>query len=278
MTIEQRRPTDIYVVGLGIKSVQQVTREAEGAIRLCRKVFLVDSGFGVHEFVQTLCPEVVDLLGLYLEGRNRRYTYRSMAAHVLDAALDDPPVCFATYGHPQMYVYPTHLMRRGAALLDLSVRVIPGISTLDTIIGDVGLDPGPYGLQMYEATDVLTKVRPLQPDVPCLLWQVSAVETALYSTRRGNRNRFLRLQRYLLQTYPANHAVTMVLSSTYPLLEPLKETFPLGELADRLADGLQVGTLYIPAIAVRDVHDAELMRELFDPNHLDAITGHPGVT
>jgi hypothetical protein len=177
-----------------------------------------------------------------------------------------------------MYVYPTHLMRRGAALLDLSVRVIPGISTLDTIIGDIGLDPGPYGLQMYEATDVLTKVRPLEPDVPCLLWQVSAVETALYSTRRGNRHRFVRLQRYLLQTYPANHQVTMVLSSTYPLLEPLKETFPLGELADRLADGLQVGTLYIPAVAARDVHDTELMRELFDPSHLDAITGRPDVT
>lgn len=268
----ERRPTDIFVVGLGIKSVLQVTREAEEAVKLCRKVFLVDSAFGVQEYVRALCPEVVSLLGLYEEGGSRRDTYRAMAAHVLDEALEGPPVAFATYGHPQMYVHPTHLIRKGAAALDLRVRVIPGVSTLDAIVTDLGFDPGPNGLQMYEATDLLTKARPLQPDVPCLLWQVSAVETGLYSARRGSRNRFVRLQRYLLQTYPAGHPVTMVLSSTYPLIEPLMETFPLGELAERLADGLQIGTLFIPAVTTREVHDIELLRELFDPNHLEAIT------
>lgn len=267
-----RRPVDIYVVGLGIRNVQQITREAEQAVRLSKKVFTVDAGFGIDEFLRTLCPDVRSMLDQYEEGGDRLRTYRAMAAEVLDAALTDSPVCFAAYGHPKVYVYPTDLIEKAAPLFGLTVRVLPGISALDTIITDLGLDPGPHGLQMYEATDLLARERPLQPDVPCLLWQVSAVETAMYSTKRGNARRYRRLQDYLLRTYPADHPVTMVLSSTYALLEPLKETFPLGELADLLARGLQVGTLYIPPAEERPILNTDILYDAFNAEYLERIT------
>lgn len=266
---------DIYVVGLGIKTVHHVTREAEHAMRSSNKIFYVDSGFGVEEYLTSLCPETYSMLDRYQEGSDRRGAYHAMAATVLDAALDDGPVCFATYGHPQVYVYPTRLIREAAALLGLTVRVIAGISALDSILIDLDIDPGPQGFQMYEATDVLTRARPLQPDVPCLLWQVSAVETALYSPDRGTAERFTRLQNYLLRFYPANHPVTMVLSSAYPLIESVTETFPLGELAVYLADHLQAGTMYLPPVEDRHVYDMELVRDIFDPSHLKAVTGKP---
>ncbi|MFF2658645.1 SAM-dependent methyltransferase [Kitasatospora sp. NPDC058032] len=267
-----RRPVDIYITGLGIRNVSQITREAEQAMRLSRKVFTVDAGFGIDEYLKTLSPEVHSMLGHYQEGGDRLRTYRAMAAEVVHAALDASPVCFATYGHPKVYVYPTDLIEKAAPLLGLTVRTLPGISALDTIITDLDLDPGPRGLQMYEATDLLARERPLQPDVPCLLWQVSAVETAMYSTKRGNSERYRRLQDYLLRTYPAGHQVTMVLSSTYALLEPLKETFSLGELADLLARGLQVGTLYIPPAEERPVRNPDILRDAFDAKHLQRIT------
>ncbi|GAA5196500.1 SAM-dependent methyltransferase [Rugosimonospora acidiphila] len=266
------RGTDIYIVGLGIKTIQHITREAEQAMRCCTKVFFVDDGFGVEEFISSLGAEARPMMHLYQEGGERRRTYVAMAASVLDAALDEGPVCFASYGHPQVYVHPTRLIQEGAALLGLTVRVLPGISALDTIITDVGLDPGPQGLQMYEATDVLARARPLQPDVPCLLWQVSAVETGLYSRQRGNAARFARLQRHLLTIYPPEHQVTMVLSANYQLLDAWQESFPLGELAERLAEGLQAGTLYIPAVRPRPITDIGLLREANDPEHLRRIT------
>lgn len=267
-----RRVVDIFVVGLGVMSVRQVTREVEDAIRRSNTVLYVDAGFGVEDFLRTLCPRTRSLAGHYKEQGDRTQTYRAMAAEVLDSALADPPVCFATYGHPGMYVYPTRLIARGAARLDLTVRVLPGISALDTIILDLGLDPGVRGLQMYEATDAIARARPLQPDVPCLLWQVGALESAFYSARPGNAQRFARLQRYLLQTYPADHPVTMVLSSGYPLLDPVRETFVVGELAEHLARGGQAGTLYLPPVTDRPVHDPDLLRDTQDPDHLAKIT------
>jgi uncharacterized protein YabN with tetrapyrrole methylase and pyrophosphatase domain len=266
------RAVDIYVVGLGIKAIQHITREAEDAMRRSTSILYVDAGFGVEEYLQTLCPNTRCLLDHYQEMGDRRRTYRGMAAEVLDAALDDPPVCFATYGHPGIYVYPTRLITDGAAALGMAVQVMPGISALDAIITDLKLDPGPQGLQMYEATDVLARTRPLQPDVPCLLWQVGALESALYSAKRGNPQRFLRLQRYLLRTYPEDHLVTMISSSTYQLLEPSMDTFPLSELAERVAQASQSGTLYIPAVGDRRVRDTELLRDVYDPEHLKKIT------
>jgi uncharacterized protein YabN with tetrapyrrole methylase and pyrophosphatase domain len=159
----RREPFDIYVLGLGIIGVRHLTREAEDCLRASRTVYFVDHGFGVPEYLAGLGPRPVSLLSEYEEGRNRIETYRRMAAAVIDGALTDPPVCFATYGHPTVFVYPSLLIQRAAAVLDLRVHIVPGISIFDTAFIDLGLDPGLTGLQVFEATALLVDNRPLQP-------------------------------------------------------------------------------------------------------------------
>jgi uncharacterized protein YabN with tetrapyrrole methylase and pyrophosphatase domain len=267
-----QKPVDIYVVGLGIMTVYHITREAEAVMKACNHIFYVDISFGIEEYLQGQGIASTSLMPEYKAGVDRRRTYEAMATRIIDAALEDPPVCFATYGHPHMFVYPTQLIKRAAALLDLSVRIVPGISALDTVLTDVGLDPGGQGLQMYEATDLLARERPLQKDVPCVLWQVGTVGTALYTEQRGNAERFGRLERYLLQFYPPDHLVTMIFSSTYPLVEPFRETFPLCEFSDHLATGLQSGMLYIPPTQQRAIHNQAILREVYDKDYLIKIT------
>jgi hypothetical protein len=267
------QPFDIYMVGLGIVSVRQVTREAEAALRSSTTVFVVDAGFGVTEYLESLGPKVVDLLPLYKEGGSRDLVYRRMAALVVQAALHAPPVTFATYGHPMVFSYPPLLIRRAAQLLELRTHTIPGVSALDTLIVDLGFDPGLEGLQMYEATDVLLRERPLQPDVPLLLWQVAAVESGLFSSARGNADRFRNLQDYLLRFYPGSHRVTIAQSASFPLLGPILESFPLQDMATHLADGPQSGTLFVPPVQRRALQNEQLLAEVYSTDHLQAITG-----
>ena len=68
-------------------------------------------------------------------------TYRKMAAIVVTAAIDHPPVCFASYGHPLIFCYPTTLLRRAARLLNLRFEVVAGVSALDTLLVDLELRP-----------------------------------------------------------------------------------------------------------------------------------------
>jgi hypothetical protein len=49
-------PFDIGIVGTGIVGTHQLTREAEEVIRRCKRTFVIDSGYGIAEYLATLCP------------------------------------------------------------------------------------------------------------------------------------------------------------------------------------------------------------------------------
>ncbi|HEY4782204.1 MAG TPA: hypothetical protein VIH54_10330, partial [Chthoniobacterales bacterium] len=124
------------------------------------------------------------------------------------------------------------------------------------------IDAATDGLQMYETTDLLLRRRPIQNDVPCVLWQVTAIAESTYRTDRFSAEQFLPLQNYLLKFYPAEHQVTLVLSKTFPLLKSIVETYRLGTLASDLERGPQTGNLYIPPVRRRAIEDQQLLEKL----------------
>ncbi|UCE58731.1 MAG: hypothetical protein JSU63_14960, partial [Phycisphaerales bacterium] len=158
---------DIYIVGLGVLNVDHVTRETERVIRRSNEVLYVDTGVATQAYLEGLCPRVTPLFATsYEEDEHRLNAYHHMAARVLEAALDHPPVTFAMHGHPIVGVYAPFLIRDMAGLLDLEVLVLPGVSAMDCLFAELMVDPCIVGMQMYEATDLLLRRRPLQTDVP----------------------------------------------------------------------------------------------------------------
>lgn len=252
-------PFDIGIVGIGIVGTHQLTREAEEVIRRSKLTFVINSGYGVAEYLETLSPKVTQLGTLYEPGRNWLPTYRRMAAEVVSAAVADSPVCLATYGHPWVYCYPTTLITRAAPRLGLHVEVFPGISSFDTLIVDLGTDIAFNGVQMYEATDLLLRRRPIQNDVTCIIWQPTIFGDPTYPTEPYTAEQFKPLQEYLLRFYPASHEATLVMTKTFPLTRSVLQRLRLRDLAAELERAPQVGTLYIPAVGQRPVEDGELM-------------------
>jgi precorrin-3B methylase len=257
-----RLPFDIAIVGLGIVGVHQITPEVEGVIRQSQHTFVIDSGFGVLSFLKSISAKVTDLSSFYEPGKPRLETYRQMAAEVVHEALVDPTVCFAAYGHPLLYCHPSILIQRAAQHLDLRVETFPGISSLDTLLVDLGIDPAADGLQMYETTDLLLRRRLIQNDVPCLLLQVNAIAEPNYQPNRLSAEHFTPLQNYLLEFYPPEHPITLVVSKTFPLLKPIIEKYRVGTLATDLEQGSQAGTLYIAPVRRRPIADREILNRL----------------
>jgi uncharacterized protein YabN with tetrapyrrole methylase and pyrophosphatase domain len=252
-------PFDIGIVGLGIVGTHQITREAEEVIRHSKHTFVIASGYGIPEYIETLCPRITDLSYLYEPGMNRLPTYHRMAAEVVTAALAEAPVCLATYGHPWVYCYPTTLINRAAPLLGLHVEVFAGISAFDSMLVDLGTDIANSGIQMYEATDLLLRQRPIQTDVTCIIWQPTVVGDPTCPAGPYSAEQFTPLQDFLLRSYPADHQVKLVTSKTHPLTRSTVEILKLGELASVLEGAPQVGTLYIPALTQRPIEDIELL-------------------
>lgn len=245
-SVEAAPAPDIYIVGLGIKSVQHLTLEAIDILKTCKTVFVVDHGFGVHDFIRALGPEVVDLIPEYKEGQHRLITYQMMAARVVDAAMNAPPVAFAIYGHPNWLVFPSELITDAASLLGLTVEAVAGISCIDTVVLELGIDPATHGLQIFEASGLVIGEVEINPSVPCMILQVDAFKTETYSRSRIDCERLNSLCDYLLRFYPADHEVISVYSSTHALLKPVIRRYRIDDLQRAFAEDTVSGTLYVP--------------------------------
>jgi hypothetical protein len=264
--------TDLWIAGLGIQTVTQVTREVEQAIRDSREVLFLDTGVATRPYLESLCPRVTSLFEQsYAEERSRAGAYEHMAARVVDAALDHPPVTFAIHGHPLVAAQAPFLVMELAEALELRVSVLPGISAFDTLMADLRMDPVVGGIQMYEATDLLLRRRPLQADVPAIVWQIGPVETCLHSMRISRPARFARLVAHLRQYYPKGHEVVAVYSSPHPLLPPAMLRFAIDDMGEH-AHEIHAGfTLYVPPAGSRPIHDHELLSKLYSLEHLRTI-------
>lgn len=267
---------DIHIVGLGVLNVDQITREAERAIRRSNEVLYVDVGIATRTHLESLCPRVTSLFETsYTETGRRLNAYHHMAARVLDAALDHPPVTFAMHGHPIVGAYAPFLIVDMAGLLDLEVCVQPGVSAMDSLFAELMVDPCVLGLQMYEATDLLLRRRPLQPDVDALIWQIGCVETSLHTLRVSKPVRFERLRAHLLRFYPPRHGVSAVYATPHPLMTSTVLRFALENICDQ-AHLLHAGfTLYIPSAIERPIEDHVLLGRIDNIEHLRRITHRP---
>lgn len=265
---------DIHIVGLGVLNGDHLTLEVDAVLRRVNEVLYLDTGIATPALLEARCDRVTSLYHeTYRAGASRSAGYQRAAARVIEAALDRSPVAFAIQGHPTVLVHAPSLVTRMAGALGLEVKVYPGISSLACLFAEQMIDPGVQGLQMMEATDMLLRRRPVQVDMPLLLWQVGNVETALHATRRSRPARFQRLHRYLLQHYPASHPVLAYFATPHPLLPSSAVRFALAQLPDHVDELHHGTTLFLPAVRQRPVQDPELAALLTDPAHLHQVTG-----
>ena len=265
--------TDLWIAGLGVQTVGQVTREVEQAIRASREVLYLDTGAATRPFLEGLCPRVTSLYEQsYAEEQPRVGAYDHMAITVVNAALDNPPVTFAIHGHPLVAVQAPFLVLEMASALELKAEVLPGVSGIDTVLADLRIDPVVQGVQMYEATDLLLRRRPLLPDVPAIIWQIGPLETALHTLRESRPERFHRFVAHLRRFYPATHEVAAIYCSPHPLLPPHILRFALEDMPRHAAEIHAGFTLYVPPVGPRPVLDWDLAEKLTSVAHLRSIT------
>lgn len=272
MTTQDDAAIDVYVAGTGMVGYRQLTREVEAAFEQSTRIFVVHPQDLVLDHLrEEYDADVVDLTTEYRVSEARDDAYDRMAERTLDAAAAEPPVTLAVYGHPKVFVSPsTHVTAR-APDRGLSVETLPGVSAMDCIYAEFGVDPA-NGIQMFEATDLLVREFELNPDVPAMLWQVGTVETTLHSTADSAPGRFTRLREHLQEFYPDDHDVSLLRASTYPVTEGERVTFPLSEFESMHDRVTPSHTLYVPPVRDRPVRNEVLEAKVSSREHLDRIT------
>jgi precorrin-6B methylase 1 len=252
----------LTVVGTGIDAGGQLTPQARASFAAADEAFYLVADPVAVRLLEWLNPRARSLHAHYADGKDRFETYEGIADEILAPLRRGRDVCAAFYGHPGVYVYPARVAVERARAEGFTARMFPGVSSLDCLFADLGLDPAFTGCQVYHATEFL--IRRIEPDPATLLvlFQIGAIGQSVHHDRPDWSNLPVLLE-YLTGFYPSGHEVIAYAASPYPLTRPIVERAPLERLAQ--AELTIAMTLVVPPATTRDV----------DPTMLERL-GQPG--
>ncbi|GAB7037049.1 MULTISPECIES: SAM-dependent methyltransferase [Catenuloplanes] len=240
-------PGSLLILGSGIASLG-FTRDAEAELRAADRVFFCVADVPTAVWLRRLRPDAFDLYVLYEDSKPRYHTYVQMTEAILHYVRAGQRVVAVFYGHPGVFVLSTHRAMKIARQEGHRAVMRAGISALDCLCADLGVDPAQPGLQTYEATDMLIRGRRLDTSMHVVLWQVGLIGDMGYR-RKGFHNRNLGvLVEYLQRAYGEDYEVTHYIAARYPTMEPTIAVHRLSELTDprvhRTVTG--ISSLYLP--------------------------------
>jgi len=161
----------LVIVGTGIQLGRDLSSRTEQEIRSADLVFAATDEFALA-WLKTVRPDLVDLTAFYGDGKDRRKTYAEMVERVLASLDKGARLCAAFYGHPGVFAQVSHELIQRARAMGHQALMLPGVSADACLYADLGLDPGDWGVQMFEATQFLVYQRQVDPTSLLILWQI----------------------------------------------------------------------------------------------------------
>lgn len=233
----------LTVVGTGYGGGGQITADACDAVASAEKVLYVVHDARTEEWVRAANPTSESLGGLYIGRASRLQTYLDMTEYILSSVRKGLRVCAVFYGHPGVFVFPSHEAVIRAHEEGFAARMLPGVSAEDCLFCDLGVDPGRRGCRAFDATDYVIRRR--QPDVtvPLILWQAGAVGRMDYPSDENGDNIDV-LAEVLQRQYGTSHEVVIYEVASEVGRDPRIDRTSLEDL--RAASIGLASTLYVP--------------------------------
>lgn len=234
------------VVGLGFLGIGQITPEALSCIQSADKLFFLGADAISREWLKIQNSTLESLYDAYAAGRNRLDSYHEMVRRILSPLSSGENVCVAFYGHPGVFVYPSHEAIRQARANGYIATMYPAISAEDCLFADLEIDPVESGCASYEATDFLVRPRRIDTHASLILWQAGGIGVTTYENGlEWNPDGVRFLAERLLELYAPDHDVIIYEAAVLPICNPRIDRIALKELP--LARVSVYSTLYIPA-------------------------------
>ena len=242
MTSDPRRGR-LVVVGTGIRPSRQLTPEARMEIDQADVLFHLLAEPTSRDWIDSMHRDARSLHHHYSPGKDRALIYEAMAEEVLAEVRSGRRVCLAFYGHPGVFVTPSHEVIRRARAEGHEATMLPGISAADCLFADLGVDPGD-GWQGYEATDFVVSRERVDTTAHLVLWQIGVTgerRAAGEPTPAG----LAAIKAKLIDLYGAEYEAIVYEASPYPIGHAQIMHVPVGDLAKEMLT--TSSTLFVPA-------------------------------
>jgi len=244
--IENHKRGSLTIVGSGIKAVSHLTLEALNYIDNADIVYYTVSDPETEMLIRKRNPNSIDLYEWYDDNKLREETYIQMAEMMLQSVRSGKNTVGVFYGNPAVFAAPTHRAINIAKSEGYEVKMLPGISSIDCLFADLGVDPAVSGCQIFEASDLLLHNRQVNLDQQLIILQAGSVGNFGFNFKGFNNDKLDVLIDFLIDKYGGAHEVIHYIANIFFFQQPLIERTTLFELKNskKILNG--ISTLYIP--------------------------------
>jgi precorrin-6B methylase 1 len=263
MSKKNPRLGSLVIVGTGIQGPGHITLESRSYLQTADKLLYLVADPVTDHYLRKLNRTAEDLFDCYAPGKPRIDSYNEMVERILAEVRKGQRVCVAFYGHPGVFVYPSHQSIRRARNEGFRAIMLPAPSAEDCLFADLGMDPG-IGCQTFEATSFLIRQPRFDTHSLLFIWQIGATGDLVYTPIRKDTRGLQVLTDCLLGFYEPNHQVIIYEASVYPTCAFRADTIPLKDLAGARVTG--ISTLVVPPTSMAPVNDQIVERLGLDRN------------
>jgi precorrin-2 methylase len=234
---------DLILLGYGVDDALQLTVQTQRVLAQTGKVYAVSLPPGLARFLKSQRVQVEDLTDRFRAGRPFADCYLDIADHLFRRAAEEQPVCFLSPGNPMFLNALNRFIVMQAGKRGLSVQTYPGVSQVDAIISDIGLDVATFGLQLFDARRLVARQQQINPAVPLILLQVAGFGAESVGAATED---YAPLFAYLGRFYSETQLVTLL--NREPGSPPARATLPLSRVAELVQHFAPSSSIFIDAV------------------------------
>lgn len=254
MRHSERLPTAraVDVIGAGLAIPNHLTLESLQSLTQAEVLYtILDVSLVRRLPLDFSACRVVQMMEFYSQDRPRRANYEEAVVRIVDAVTSGFRTCYLTFGNPVMYDSVTQGLLHVAEEGGFTVRVLPGISFIDTVLIDARVDIG-EGVQIHDATALVQQGVSLDPRVTVILAQPGVFENEFMLEAGNLRTSLTRLMGYLRRWYPNEHRISLITSHHLNGADPVVAEMALRDLPSAgLSEGASA-SLVLPAVRPND--------------------------
>jgi precorrin-2 methylase len=251
---------DLVLLGYGVDDSLQLTVESQRILSRVGKAYTVGLQPNVARFLKSLRVEVRDLSDHFVPGGSFSDCYLDIADYLLRRVAEEQPVIFLTPGNPLFLNSLSRFLALQARQHELRVQVLPGVSIFDTIVCDIGLDVGTFGVQLLDAQRMVTRRQQINADIPLIVLQMGGFgleAVADAEERNVSPAAFDELVAHLGKYYPQDHLVTLL--NREPGQGAAAKTVPLSRFRDLVQHFAPSSSLFIDRLREQKQRSAPIV-------------------
>lgn len=236
----------ITIIGLGIKSVNQITNEGLNCIKTSTKTYFLGPNHK-KEIVnlRNLGLSVESIMHLYQDGDVDDRIYTRIYDFLVSQAIENGNISLLVPGHPRLGVTIVSMLEKNSSYVE--VNTIPGISCIDTLTNDLKRDPIEFGSVLIDVNRLLLYEIPLSKYLDIYIFHVCSIGTSrVHLADSKKENQINILKQYLKKFYSDDKNVYLVSSSMTEEESFSCKQYYLNEMETLLQDAHFGTTLYIP--------------------------------